>query len=82
MAICVMAETLLAKSRHRIEGNSVTVHFSVLLCENADGDDEFIYWVILLDSVGEIVMKEIANDFITANDIYTRLKITLGPEHS
>lgn len=79
MALCVLAENLLTKSRHRIEGDSVTAKLSVLICENEEGDDEFIYWVQLLDSEGEIMMKEVLVDFISASETFERLKSTIGP---
>lgn len=79
MALCVLAENLLAKSRHRIEGDSVTAKLSVLTCENDEGNDEYVYWVQLLDSEGEIIMKEILVDFVTASETFERLKITIGP---
>lgn len=80
MALCVMAENLLAKSRHRIEGDSVTAKLSALTCENDEGNDEYIYWVELLDSEGEFILKEVLSDFITASDTFERLKKTIGPE--
>lgn len=52
MSLCVMAENLLAKSRHRIEGDSVTAKLSALICENDEGNDEYMYWIELLDSEG------------------------------
>ncbi|MCK7562530.1 hypothetical protein [Citrobacter koseri] len=79
MSLCVMAENLLAKSRHRIEGDSVTAKLSALICENDEGNDEFMYWIELLDSEGEIMMKEVTTDFITASDTFERLKSTIGP---
>lgn len=79
MALCVLADNLLAKSRHRIEGDSVTAKLSVLTCENNEGDEEFVYWVQLLDSEGEIIMKGIILDFITASETFERLKRTIGP---
>ncbi|WP_370905946.1 hypothetical protein [Citrobacter koseri] len=79
MSICVMAENLLAKSRHRIEGDSVTAKLSALICENDEGNDEYMYWIELLDSEGEIMMKEVTTDFITASDTFERLKSTIGP---
>lgn len=79
MALCVLADNLLAKSRHRIDGDSVTAKLSVLTCENDEGNDEFVYWVQLLDSEGEIIMKEILVDFVTASETFERLKSTIGP---
>lgn len=79
MTLCVLAENLLAKSRHRIEGDSVTAKLSALICENDEGNDEYIYWVQLLDSEGESIMKEALSDFITASDTFERLKRTIGP---
>ncbi|MDM3132238.1 hypothetical protein [Citrobacter sp. CK205] len=79
MSLCVMAENLLAKSRHRIEGDSVTAKLSALICENDEGNDEYMYWIELLDSEGEIMMKEVTTDFITASDTFERLKSTIGP---
>lgn len=79
MSLCVLAENLLAKSRHRIEGDSVTAKLSVLICENDEGNDEYVYWVQLLDSEGELILKEVLSDFITASDTFERLKKTVGP---
>ncbi|EMX9223351.1 TPA: hypothetical protein ACTYHK_001720 [Citrobacter koseri] len=79
MSLCVMAENLLAKSRHRIEGDSVTAKLSALICENDEGNDEYMYWIELLDSEGQIMMKEVTTDFITASDTFERLKSTIGP---
>lgn len=78
MALCVLGDTLLAKSRHQIQGDCVTVKFTSLACENEEGNIEFIYWIELLDSDGELMMKEISPDFITASDIHERLKKTIG----
>lgn len=80
MGLCVLCDTLLSKSRHRVEGDSVTVKFSVLTCENEEGNDEYAYWVTLEDSEGETVMKEVNSDFITACEIHERLKKTLGAD--
>lgn len=80
MALCVMAENLLAKSRHRIEGDSVTAKISALICENDEGNDEYIYWVQLLDSEGEFMLKEVCTDFISASETFERLKATIGTE--
>ncbi|MFV1476136.1 hypothetical protein [Serratia sp. szju] len=79
MALSVLGDSLLAKSRHRVEGDSVTATFTAVACENEEGNDEFMYWVELLGSAGETILKEISSDFITASDIYERLKKTLGP---
>lgn len=79
MALCVMADNLLAKSRHRIEGDSVTAKFSALICENDEGNDEYMYWIELLDSEGEIMLKEVCTDFISASETFERLKSTIGP---
>lgn len=79
MALCVMEDVMLAKSRHRVEGDGVTAKLSVLTCENDVGDTEYAYWVELHDSEGNTVMKEASQDFMTASDIYERLKATLGP---
>ena len=78
MALCVLAENLLAKSRHRIDGDSVTAKLSVLICVNDEGDEEFLYWIQLFDSEGEIMMKEALIDFISASETFERLKGTLG----
>jgi hypothetical protein len=78
MGLCVLCDTLLAKSRHQVEGDCVTVKFSALTCENKEGNDEYMYWIELLDSEGNVVMKEIRADFLTASDIHERLKKTLG----
>ena len=78
MALCVLAENLLAKSRHRIDGDSVTAKLSVPICENDEGDEEFLYWIQLFDSEGEIMMKEALIDFISASETFERLKGTLG----
>lgn len=80
MALCVMADNILAKSRHRIEGDSVTAKLSALICENDEGNDEYMYWVELLDSEGEIILKEVCTDFISASETFERLKSTIGPE--
>ncbi|MDH0199194.1 hypothetical protein [Enterobacter cloacae] len=75
-----MADNILAKSRHRIEGDSVTAKLSALICENDEGNDEYMYWVELLDSEGEIILKEVCTDFISASETFERLKSTIGPE--
>lgn len=80
MGLCVLGDALLAKSRHQIEGDCVTVKFTALACENEAGNDEYMYWVELLDSEGDPIMKEISSDFMTASDIHKRLKETLGSE--
>lgn len=80
MALCVMADNILAKSRHRIEGDSVTAKLSALICENDEGNDEYMYWVELLDSEGEIILKEVCTDFISASETFERLKSTIGTE--
>lgn len=80
MGLCVLGDALLAKSRHQIEGDCVTVKFTALACENEAGNDEYMYWVELLDSEGNPIMKEISSDFMTASDIHKRLKETLGSE--
>lgn len=80
MTLSVLDQNLLSKSRHRVDGDSVTAKFSVLTCENEDRKDEYVYWVELYDSTGDIVMKEISMEFLTANNIYFRLKETLGAE--
>lgn len=79
MALCVLEDVMLAKSRHRVEGDGVTARLSVLTCENDAGDTEYVYWVELHDSEGNTVMKEASPDFMIASDIYERLKATLGP---
>ncbi|QLZ42288.1 hypothetical protein [Citrobacter sp. RHBSTW-00127] len=79
MGLCVLGDALLAKSRHQIEGDCVTVKFTALACENEAGNDEYMYWVELHDSEGNTVMKEVPPDFMIASDIYERLKTTLGP---
>lgn len=80
MGLCVLGDALLAKSRHQIEGDCVTVKFTALACENEAGNDEYMYWVELLDSEGNPMMKEISSDFMTASDIHKRIKETLGSE--
>lgn len=80
MGLCVLGDALLAKSRHQIEGDCVTVKFTALACENEAGNDEYMYWVELLDSEGNPIMKEISSDFMTASDIHKRIKETLGSE--
>ena len=75
-----MADNLLAKSHHRIEGDSVTAKFSALICESDEGSDEYIYWIELLDSEGEIMLKEVCTDFISASETFERLKSTIGPK--
>lgn len=78
MTLIVLGDSLLAKSRHSVEGDCVTVTFTSVACENEEGGDEYMYWVELLGTNGELMMKEISSDFITASDIYERLKKTLG----
>ncbi|WP_314140138.1 hypothetical protein [Buttiauxella noackiae] len=80
MGLCVLGDALLAKSRYQIEGDCVTVKFTALACENEAGNDEYMYWVELLDSEGNPIMKEISSDFMTASDIHKRIKETLGSE--
>lgn len=79
MSLCVLGDFALVKSRHRVEGDSVTAKLSVLTCENGTGDIEYVYWVELHDSEGNPVMKEASSDFMIASDIFERLKVTLGP---
>ncbi|ALX94901.1 hypothetical protein AV650_15670 [Serratia fonticola] len=80
MTLCVLGDTVLAKSRHLMEGDCVTAKFTALACENDEGNDEYMYWIEPLGSDGEKVMKEISCDFITACDIYDRLKKLLGAD--
>lgn len=80
MGLCVLGDALIAKSRHQIEGDCVTVKFTALACENDDGNDEYMYWVELLGSDGELMMKEISSNFMVASDIHQRLKNTIGAE--
>lgn len=78
MGLCVLGDALLAKSRHQIEGDCVTVKFTALACENEEGNDEYMYWIELLGSDGELMMKETSTDFIAASGIHEQLKKTLG----
>lgn len=80
MALSVLGDALIAKSRHVIEGDCVTVKFTAVACENEEGNDEFVYWIELIGSDSELMMKEISCDFITACDIHERLKKTIGQE--
>lgn len=79
MGLCVLGDTVLAKSRHLVEGDCATARFTALACENEEGNDEYAYWVELLGSDGEPIMKEASSDFVAACDIYERLKAMLGP---
>lgn len=78
MTLIILGDSLLAKSRHSVEGDCVTVTFTSVACENEEGNDEYMYWIELQGSDGELMMKEISSDFITASDIYKRLKKMLG----
>lgn len=78
MGLCVLDEFVLNKSRHRIEGDSVTALLSSLTCENEEGSEECIYWVQLFNSEGNPVMKEALTDFINAYAVYEKLKNILG----
>ena len=78
MGLCVLGDALLAKSRHQIEGDCVTVKFTALACENEEGNDEYMYWIELLGSDGELMMKETSTVFIAASGIHEQLKKTLG----
>lgn len=79
MTLSVLGDALLAKTRHVIQGDCVTLNFTSVACENEAGNDEYMYWIELLSSEGYPIMKEISHNFITASDIYDRLKKMIGP---
>jgi hypothetical protein len=79
MTLSVLGDALLAKSRHVIQGDCVTLNFTSVVCESDTGNDEYMYWIELLSSEGYPIMKEISHDFIAASDIHDRLKKVIGP---
>ena len=60
-----------------MEVDSVTVKFLVSTSGNDDADERCVYWIVLENSGGDVVMKETHSDFIAACEIYERLKKTL-----
>ncbi|HEF0028350.1 hypothetical protein [Citrobacter sp. Cf042] len=75
MSLKTIGETILSSFRFNRDGESYEASLSSVVCENANGDDEWCYSVIVIDDEGNLIMKEIAHDFLQACDIYDRLSI-------
>ena len=80
MSLTVIGEQSLNSFNFEREGQLLTATIYSVLCENADGDDEYAYSVIVVDKDDILAMKELTNDFREACDIYDRLAILVGPQ--
>ncbi|SQK75728.1 Uncharacterised protein [Tatumella ptyseos] len=82
MSLCVIGEQKISSFSFKVDEDIFSATISSILAEGDGGKEEYHYSVIVTDRSGNLVMKEIHQDFQVAYDVFDRLSILVGSKIS